>query len=152
MPYSKGACYTIYAYSAPDGRMYIGKTGLQQGARAGANGAGYKHCKRFWSAIQHYGWEAFHYQVLATVCKGDDNAAQKACDLEANYIKQYQTTDIRFGFNMCATDSPKSYRKLAEVRKNRRIVNKDGIIRQVADTEFARYLANGWKPGYNRIS
>lgn len=152
MAYKKGSCYTIYAYIAPDGRMYIGKTGSQQGERAGKNGAGYKHCSRFWNAILRYGWDRFEYRVLATVPKTELDAAQKACDLEMEFICRYRTTNIRFGFNTFAKDKPRSYDRLSTVRKNCRIMNKDGVVKQVPGSEFDNYLAKGWKPGYNRIS
>lgn len=152
MPYLKSNCWTIYAYAAPDGRLYIGKTGLQQGNRAGNQGAGYKHCSRFWNAIKRYGWDAFTYQILATVSKEEPDAAQKACDLESQFIRQYKTTNIRFGFNTFVKDTPRSYEKLSQVRKNRRVINKDGIIKQVPDSELERYLQAGWKTGYNRTS
>ena len=150
MPYTKNSFYTVYMYIAPDGRKYIGKTEHQQGARAGFEGAGYKHCSRFWNAIQRLGWDSFSYKVLATISKSQPDAAQKACDLESHYIRYYRTTNILFGFNTQTTDKPRSYAKLSEVRKNRRIINKDGIVRQVPNSEFDRYLQKGWNPGYNR--
>lgn len=152
MPYTKSEYYTIYAYIAPDGRRYIGKTGSQKNERAGHGGANYKHCGCFWKAIIRYGWDAFEYEVLATIPKSDDNANQKACELESRYIMQYQTTNIRFGFNRFKKDSPRSYDKLAKARRNRRIVNKDGIIKQISQSEFESYLKKGWNPGYKGAS
>lgn len=152
MAYLKSEYYTIYAYVAPDGRRYIGKTGSQQNERAGANGIGYKHCGCFWKAIQTYGWESFRYEELEIIPKSDPNAAEKACELEASYISRFQTTNIRFGFNRFRHDKPRSYARLAEVRKNRRVINKGGIIKQVPADEYNHYIQNGWKPGYNRTS
>lgn len=148
MAYVKSDCYTIYSYIAPDGRRYIGKTGSQQGERAGNDGAGYKHCGCFWKAIERFGWESFRYEVLATVPKDEPDAAQKACDIEAQYIRKFQTTNIRFGFNRFKKDTPRTYEKLAASRKNRRVVNKDGIIKQIPGTEYERYIKKGWSPGY----
>lgn len=148
MPYLKSPVYTVYMYIAPDGRRYIGKTGLQRGARAQNQGAGYKHCRKFWNAIQRYGWNTFVYRVLATIPKSEPNAAQKACDLETEFIQKYQTTNTRFGFNTYTTDKPRSYARLAEIHRNRRVVNKDGIIKKVPGTEFEGYIRKGWKPGY----
>ena len=152
MPYTKNDYYTIYAYIAPDGRRYIGKTGSQQNERAGHGGRGYKHCGCFWKAIKTYGWDSFTYEALAIVPKAIPGADKKACELEAFYISQFRTTNIRFGFNRFKKDSPRSYEKLSEVRKNCRIINKDGITKQVLSTEYDRYIKNGWTPGYNRTS
>lgn len=152
MAYLKGDCYTIYAYIAPDGRRYIGKTGSQQAERAGNGGAGYKHCSCFWKAINRFGWDSFRYEILATVPKSQTNAAQLACDLEAQYIREYQTTNIRFGFNRFKRDSPRSYAKLAEARRNRRVVNKDGVIKHIPKCQFATYIQKGWNPGYKQTT
>lgn len=148
MAYLKGDCYTIYAYIAPDGRRYIGKTGSQQSERAGSCGAGYKHCGCFWKAIMRFGWDSFRYEVLATVPKTESNADQLACDLEAKYIREYQTTNISFGFNRFKKDSPRGYEKLSAARKNRRVVNKDGIIKHIPENQFETYIQKGWSPGY----
>lgn len=152
MPYIKSGCYTIYAYVAPDGRRYIGKTGSQQAERAGNGGAGYKHCGCFWKAINRFGWESFKYEILETISKDEPDAAQKACDLEARYIMQYQTTNIRFGFNRFKKDSPRNYEKLAEARRHRRVVNKDGVIKHIPQSELDGYIKNGWNPGYKSTS
>lgn len=150
MPYIASDVYTIYRYIAPDGKCYVGKTGIQQGDRAGPGGSGYKHCKRFWAAITEYGWEAFRYEILAVVEKDEEDSAQKACDLEKKYITQFQTTNPEYGFNTLSGDTPRTYERLAEARKNRRVINKDGVIKQVPGSEFESYISLGWKPGYNR--
>lgn len=148
MAYNKSSNYTIYAYIAPDGRRYIGKTGAQQHARAGSGGAGYKHCGRFWKAITRYGWESFKYEILAVIPKSIQNAAEIACKKESEYIQRYQTTNILYGFNRNKVDTPRTYEKLSQARKNRRVVNKDGVVRHIPGNEFDVYIANGWNPGY----
>ena len=152
MSYAKSNYYTIYAYVAPDGRRYIGKTGSQQNERAGNGGAGYKHCGCFWKAINRYGWNSFRYEPLAVVSKALPNAAERACELEAFYISKFRTTNIRFGFNRFKKDSPRSYEKLSKSRLNRRVINKDGVIKQVVAGDYDAYIQNGWSPGYNRTS
>ena len=152
MAYLKCDCFTIYAYIGPDGRRYIGNSGSQRAERAGNGGSGYKHCSCFWKAIQRFGWDSFKYEILATVPKSQTNAAQLACDLEARYIREYQTTNIRFGFNRFKSDSPRSYAKLSESRRNRRVVNKDGVIKHVPESQFDTYIQKGWNPGYKQIT
>lgn len=152
MPYLKSDCYTIYAYVAPDGRRYIGKTGSQQAERSGNGGVRYKHCSCFWKAINRFGWEAFDYEVLAIISKNELNAAQKACDLEARYIMQYQTTNIRFGFNRLKKDSPRNYEKLSATHRHRRVVNKDGVVKHIPESELDGYIKKGWNAGYKSTS
>lgn len=152
MPYRKSDYYTIYLYRAPDGRVYIGKTSLPRGYRAGAGGIGYRHCSRFWKAIEQYGWEAFEYEVLATVRKSEVNAEKRACELETAFIQKYQSHNAEYGFNRQLTDKPRSYEAVARLHQGRRIVNKDGIVRQVLREEFDSYIQQGWSPGYKKAS
>ena len=43
---------TIYKYTSPSGKCYIGQTCKNtQAQRAGHEGSGYKPCKAFWRAI-----------------------------------------------------------------------------------------------------
>lgn len=149
MPYLKNDFYTIYMYTAPDGRKYIGKTRLQQGARAGAQGAGYKSCRRFWKAIQEFGWDSFKYQVLDKIPLAD---AEAACKVEADFIQKYHTTNPVYGFNMMRSDAPRQYDKLAESRRHRRIMHKGSRVRQIPESDVPARLKAGWKLGYSRSS
>lgn len=149
MPYLKNPFYTIYMYTAPDGRRYVGKTRLQQGARAGANGAGYKSCRRFWKAIQEFGWDSFEYQVLATIPLSDP---ESACRVESEFIQKYHTTNPAFGFNVFRSDAPRQYEKLAESRRHRRIVHKGSVVRQIPAESVPEFLESGWELGYSRAS
>lgn len=149
MPYLKNSFYTIYMYTAPDGRKYIGKTRLQQGERAGAKGAGYKTCGRFWKAIQQFGWDSFDYQVLDTVPLSDP---ETACEIEADYIQRYHTTNPRFGFNVHRSDVPRQYEKLAASRRHRRIMHKGSVVRQIPAENVQEFLESGWELGYSRAS
>lgn len=144
--------YTIYSYIAPDGRRYIGKTGLAQHAREQLNGRGYAHCGRFWSAIKRHGWEAFRYEVLEVIPKSTPNAAQLACEREAYYINKFKTTNIRFGFNVQKSDKPRNYTKLSIVRQSMRPIHKGMRNKQVHVDDYDTYLKNGWEPGYYRVS
>lgn len=149
MPYLKNSFYTIYMYIAPDGRKYIGKTRLQQGARAGAQGAGYKSCSRFWKAIREFGWDSFEYRVLATVPLSEPKTA---CEIESDFIQKYCTTDPLFGFNVLRSDVPRQYEKLAESRRHRRIMHKGSVVRQIPAESVSEFLESGWKLGYSRTS
>lgn len=149
MPYLKNPFFTIYMYTAPDGRKYIGKTRLQQGARAGAQGAGYKTCKRFWKAIQEFGWDSFEYQVLATIPLSEP---ERACKVESDYIQKYHTTNLCFGFNIMRKDVPRRYDKQSESRRGRKIMHKGSAVRYVPMSDVPALLESGWELGYSRAS
>lgn len=57
---------TIYKYTSPSGKVYIGQTVNSQEQRA-KKGEGYKGCPAFYRAIQKYGFENFLYEVLEEV-------------------------------------------------------------------------------------
>lgn len=86
--------FTIYKYTSPEQKVYIGCTKHSLRNRAGLSGRGYKTKSRFWEAISRLGWNSFTPEVLATTEDADE-----AARLELAYIKQYQATNPEFGYN-----------------------------------------------------
>ena len=88
--------YTIYAHISPSNKMYIGITGCSDVARRwGANGVGYIKQKRFYRAIQKYGWDNFQHIILFS------NVGETfALFLEQELIKMFNTTNKDFGYNI----------------------------------------------------
>lgn len=87
--------YKVYCYISPSGKRYIGQTKLSLSQRAGIGGKNYEGCVVFWNAILKYGWDNFTSIVLA-----DNLSKQQADDLEKKYIKEFNTLNIQFGYNM----------------------------------------------------
>lgn len=88
--------YTIYKlWNDINTKLYIGQTtNLLKRAR---NGEGYKGCRHLYHAIQKYGWDVFHYEVLA-----ECETQEEANVLEKYYIKLYDTTNSNKGYNISA--------------------------------------------------
>ena len=86
--------FTIYKYTSPEQKVYIGCTKHSLRSRAGLSGRGYKTKSRFWEAISRLGWNNFTPEILATTEDAED-----AARLELSYIKQYQATNPEFGYN-----------------------------------------------------
>lgn len=87
---------TIYKYTSPSGKCYIGQTCKStQAQRAGGMGFGYKNCTVFWRAIQKYGWDNFEYEVLEKV-----DTSEMANQREKYYIQLYQSNNPQFGYNI----------------------------------------------------
>lgn len=84
--------WTVYRYSLPDGRSYIGQTSMTLIERAGYNGHRYEKCVKFWNAIKKYGWDKFTVEIL-----GDHLTLAEANELEASAILKYDS--INNGFN-----------------------------------------------------
>ena len=87
---------TIYKYTSPSGKYYIGQTCKPtQAQRAGFQGSGYQYCTAFWRAIQKYGWDNFKYEELEKV----DNV-EEANNREIYYIKLYHSNNPQYGYNI----------------------------------------------------
>ena len=89
---------TIYKYTSPSNKVYIGQTCKPtQAQRAGFQGSQYRGCPAFWNAIQKYGWDNFTYEVLEIV---ENRTA--ANEREQYYIVFYQSNNPLYGYNINA--------------------------------------------------
>lgn len=88
--------YTIYKYTNKvNGKVYIGQTSRTLEARAQAYGHNYCECRRFYNAIQKYGWDAFVPEVIEVV-----QTIEEANEREAYYIAAFNSTDVQCGYNL----------------------------------------------------
>lgn len=93
--------YTIYMYTFPNGKKYIGKTKRTLYARQGEDLSGYKRCRLLWRAIQKYGAENIRTDILfyGELTDGE------SCEMERYYIALYKTnanrySDPAYGYNL----------------------------------------------------
>ena len=86
--------FTIYKYTSPSNKVYIGQTCQTQNERA-KGGEGYKPCIAFYRAIEKYGFDNLKYEVLALV-----PTKEEANELEQYYIKKYQSMNPEYGYNI----------------------------------------------------
>ena len=88
--------FTIYKYTnIHNGKVYIGQTSKSLEDRAQANGSNYRECRRFYNAIEKYGWSSFEAEVLEVVDSQDE-----ANDRESYYISFFNSTDDLVGYNI----------------------------------------------------
>ena len=86
--------YRVYMHTTPNGKKYIGIT-QQNANRRWQNGHGYDTQKLFRRAIEKYGWENIKHEILK------ENLSEKeAWEWEIYYIKTYNTTDSKYGYNV----------------------------------------------------
>lgn len=79
-----------------NGKKYIGQTANGDNPnRRWNNGNGYKSNNYFWSAIQKYGWENFEHEIIKIGLSQDE-----ANYWEKYYIKEYNTMDSDYGYNL----------------------------------------------------
>ena len=77
-----------------DGRVYVGQTKDSLRRRSGSDGSRYKHCPKFWNAIQRYGWDAFEHIIVK-----DNLSLEQANELEDQLIVQYNSIENGFNIN-----------------------------------------------------
>lgn len=106
--------WSVYKHTSPSGKVYIG-IAKDIKHRWRANGNGYKGSTRFHNAIIKYGWDAFQHEILYSNLSRED-----ACKLEIELINKYNSTDIRYGYNLesggnSPTVSEETRQKLREI-------------------------------------
>lgn len=88
--------YFVYSHTnLINSKIYIGITKQTPSSRWGMGGQRYKDSPRFWNAIQKYGWDNFEHKILFSELTKDE-----ACKKEIELIKQYNSNDDRYGYNM----------------------------------------------------
>lgn len=106
--------YYIYCHENKiNGKKYIGQS-CQPPSKRWNSGYGYMHCPRFYSAIQHYGWNNFIHTILE-----DNLSAQEANEREKYYINLYNTLNPEVGYNL--TEGGNSLSEYWKKEDNRKI-------------------------------
>lgn len=83
----------VYIYTFPNGKKYVGQT-IQTIAARAKNGEGYISSPAVYNAIKKYGWENITIETFTCYSK------QEMDELERYYIKLYNTTDNKYGYNL----------------------------------------------------
>ena len=87
--------YIIYKHiNQINNKVYIGQT-CQQPEKRFSNGYGYVDSPLFYRAIKKYGWNNFKTEILES-----NLTLEEANQKEKEYIKQYNSTNSNFGYNL----------------------------------------------------
>lgn len=106
--------YTIYMHkNKSNNKVYIGQTSLSPEKRW-LNGRGYKHCTTFYNAIQKYGWDNFEHIILRT-----NLTLSEANYWEEYYIKIYNSTNRKFGYNIRSGGENFSFNKDIKIKMSK---------------------------------
>lgn len=106
--------YILYKHTCPNGKVYIGIT-KQNPILRWSNGFGYESQTYFFRAIVKYGWINIKHEILY-----DNLSEQEAKKLEIQLIKEYNSQDINYGYNIdlgCIHIVSEECRKLASASK-----------------------------------
>lgn len=119
-------CYTVYMHTSPSGKRYIGIT-CQTVEERWRNGEGYK-TQVFYLAIKKYGWDNFKHEILF-----DGLTKEEAEQREIELIKEYNTTNKKYGYNVAnggncvGTLSEETKRKISESNKGKHQLSQEHI-------------------------
>lgn len=110
--------YSVYMHvNRMNGKKYIGisKNPIQRWA----NGRGYYRNKHFDDAIIKYGWDNFDHLIVQS-----NLTKEEACIIEQDLIRQFNTQDKRFGYNLtsggeCFQHSESSKELMSKNRKGK---------------------------------
>lgn len=86
--------WVVYKHTAPNGKVYIGIT-CQKSEYRWNNGINYSCQPLFFHAIIKYGWINFKHKILY-----DGLTYEEAAEKETEIIKEYNSTDYKFGYNI----------------------------------------------------
>ena len=109
--------WTVYAHvNKINGKMYIGVTTEKNPSnRWGSNGCNYTGCKKFYCAIQKYGWDNFDHEIIARNLTKDE-----ASHMEMLLIEKLDTINNGYNLEPGGVDqgprSPEAIQKLREAR------------------------------------
>ena len=85
--------YLVYMHTTPDGRKYIGITRNLPTVRWN-EGAGYESQRKFYKAIQAYGWLNIEHRIIAAGL-----TEIEAKTLETELILKHKTYETQYGYN-----------------------------------------------------
>lgn len=106
--------YKLYMHiNKINGKKYIGIT-HQTLQRRWRNGKGYEKSTAFYNAILKYGWNNFEHIVIE-----NNLTLEQANEKEIAYIKEYKTTDRKYGYNLDlgGTKGEHSLETIEKIRK-----------------------------------
>ena len=125
--------YTVYIHvNKENGMRYVGITAQKVSVRW-QNGNGYRKQEHFWRAIQKYGWDGFHHEIVASGLSAED-----AYLLEKELIAKYKTADNRNGYNK--STGGEAGAKGVEKNDLQRRVASESLKRKWTDEAFRRKI------------
>lgn len=122
--------YIIYCHTNKiNGKKYIGQTCQSPQKRWGNNGSEYikKGNIHFKNAILKYGWDNFTHEILYT-----NLSPQEADEKEIELIKQYDTTNSEYGYNIAAggNSNTLTLEQKQQITKRNQLYWENGIFKK----------------------
>ena len=107
--------YTVYMHENKiNSKKYIGITGKKPEERW-RKGTNYRTCTAINRAFEKYGWDGFNHVIIKTGL-----TREEACDEEKRLIKEYNTRNPEYGYNICVGGSGTEGCTISEDERQRR--------------------------------
>lgn len=112
--------YCVYKHTCPNGKVYIGITGMNI-IRRWNRGWGYQSQTYFFRAIQKYGWQNIKHEILF-----DGLTKEEAEQKEIELITRYKSNQREYGYNVETGGNlgkklnEETKKKISDSRKGRR--------------------------------
>lgn len=92
---TNGTWAVYYHINKTNGKIYVGITSKTKPEERRRNGKGYYDTPHFKHAIEKYGWGNFEHVIF-----GKNLTEDEACNMEKLLIKELQTTNPQYGYNI----------------------------------------------------
>lgn len=116
--------WTVYMYTFPNGKRYVGATSLTLTQRQGHQFKRYENCKELWDAITEFGYNNIEQEILF-----EGNVSEKEiAEQERRFIAEYNTNNPNLGYNKSPGGEGLYERHYTDEYASRR----NEMIRQVA--------------------
>lgn len=126
--------YLVYMYTnIINNKKYIGAT-TNIKKRSGVNGEYYRGSPKFYNAILKYGWENFKVKILQ-----DKLSKKEASEVEKKFIKEFNTTQEDYGYNLQRGGFPKAFESYSKER-NERI--SETLHKQRSSEEYRKIMSD----------
>lgn len=141
--------YVVYSHvNKINGKKYFGVT-CNSVNRRWQNGNGYKNNLHFYKAIKKYGWNNFEHKIIQKNLTKDE-----AYQLEDKFIKEFNTTDTKFGYNIAygGGGNPK-YKTIKEKQEAIKLQNHQSYLKRIYTPEkYTHWLELNNKANKKRLA
>lgn len=142
--------YYVYKHTAPSNKVYIGITSQDPMLRWN-NGLGYRNQKKFYSAIQKYGWDNIKHEILYSGLSKED-ACQKEIELIAKYDSINNGYNVSVGGECGASGvvrSEETKKKMSESKKG--VKHDDQWTNEILEAKQNKKINGGKRCTLNEI-
>ena len=137
----KEKSYSVYRHTNKvNDKKYFGITSQKPEFRWGNDGINYRSTPHFYNAIVKYGWDNFEHTVLFT-----ELSKEEACEIEKRLIKENNTQNREFGYNVMEGGTAPSIPQEVRNRLSMALVGNKNGLGKICSEEKRRKISEAQK-------